>query len=108
MTPLICLLLRQTEILTGSYDIKFRKALRLATQAKACGAYLTYADLGYLLGIHPVAISKLIKANPKIVVPLRGASCDIGRGITHRRNIIKLYLEMHTETSNSFKNRTLL
>lgn len=79
-------------------DIKFKKALRLATQAKACGAYLTYADLGYLLGIHPVAISRLIKANPKIVVPLRGASCDIGRGITHRRNIIKLYLEMHTET----------
>ena len=79
-------------------DIKFRKATRLATQAKACGAYLTYADLGYLLGIHPVAISRLIKANPKIAVPLRGASCDIGQGITHRRNIIKLYLEMHTET----------
>lgn len=89
-------------------DIKFKKALRLATQAKACGAYLTYADLGYLLGIHPVAISRLIKANPKIAVPLRGASCDIGCGITHRRNIIKLYLEMHTETSNSFKDRALL
>jgi len=32
------------------------------------------------------------------VVPLRGHSCDIGQGITHRRKIIGLYLEMHTET----------
>ncbi|NQT66198.1 MAG: DUF1670 domain-containing protein [Actinobacteria bacterium] len=79
-------------------DIKFRKVVRLAAQAKACGGYLTYADLGYLLGIHSEAISRLVKANSKVVVPLRGSSCDIGQGITHRRKIIKLYLEMHTET----------
>ena len=79
-------------------DIKFRKVVRLATQAKVCGGYLTYADLGYLLGIHSEAISRLVKANSKIVVPLRGSSCDIGQGITHRRKIIGLYLEMHTET----------
>lgn len=79
-------------------DIKFKKAVRLAAQAKAAGAYLTYADLGYLLGIHSEAISRLIKANPSVVVPLRGQSCDIGQGITHRKKIISLYLEMHTET----------
>jgi len=79
-------------------DIKFNKAIRLATQAKAAGAYLTYADLGYLLGIHSEAISRLIKASPAVVVPLRGQSCDIGQGITHRKKIIGLYLEMHTET----------
>lgn len=33
-----------------------------------------------------------------MLVPLRGLECDIGRGITHRRKIIELYLEMHTET----------
>ena len=79
-------------------DIKFKKAVRLSTQAKACGAYLTYADLGYLLGIHSEAISRLIKASPGVVVPLRGQSCDIGQGLTHRKKIICLYLEMHTET----------
>jgi len=79
-------------------DIKFKKAIRLAGQAKAYGAYLTYADLGYLLGIHCQAISRLVKASPAVVVPLRGQSCDIGQGITHRKKIIALYLEMHTET----------
>lgn len=79
-------------------DIKFQKILRYATQAKHSGGYLTYADLGYLLGIHPEAISRLVRANPKVAVPLRGVECDIGRGITHRRKIIRLYLEMHTET----------
>ena len=79
-------------------DIKFQKILRYTTQAKYAGGYLTYADLGYLLGIHPEAISRLVRSNPAVAVPLRGAECDIGRGVTHRRKIIQLYLEMHTET----------
>ncbi|GAG88409.1 unnamed protein product, partial [marine sediment metagenome] len=53
-------------------DIKFKKIARLSTQAKQCGGYLTYADLSYLLGIHCTAISNTVKANPKVVVPLRG------------------------------------
>ena len=79
-------------------DIKFRKVLRYATQAKYAGGYLTYADLGYLLGIHPEAISRLVRSHPAVAVPLRGVECDIGRGVTHRKKIIQLYLEMHTET----------
>ncbi len=79
-------------------DIKFRKILRYATQAKYAGGYLTYADLGHLMGIHPEAISRLVRGSPTVAVPLRGAECDIGRGVTHRRKIIQLYLEMHTET----------
>ena len=78
--------------------IKFKKIVRISTQAKVCGAYLTHADLSYLLGIHCSAISNILKANPSVAVPLRGAECDIGRGITHRKEIIKLYLDMHTET----------
>ncbi|MDA8097903.1 MAG: DUF1670 domain-containing protein [Clostridia bacterium] len=78
--------------------VKLEKVLRCATKAKHGGAYLTYADLGYLLGIHPEAIARLVKANPKVVIPLRGAECDIGRGVTHRKKIIQLYMEMHTET----------
>jgi len=79
-------------------DIKFKKILRISTQAKLSGAYLTHADLSYLLGIHCSAISNILKANLSVAVPLRGACCDIGRGITHRKEIIKLYLDMHTET----------
>jgi len=78
--------------------VKFRKVLRYATQAKFQGGYLSYADLGYLLGIHTEAIRRLIEENRKIVVPLRGLECDIGRGVTHRRRIVELYLQMYTET----------
>lgn len=79
-------------------NIKFQKVLRYATQAKYAGGYLTYADLSHLLGIHPEAISRLVRSNPTMVVPLREAERDIGRGVTHRKKIIQLYLEMHTET----------
>jgi len=78
--------------------MKVRKALRYATEAKRAGGYLTYADLGYLLGIHPAAISTLVQKEEKTILPLRGAECDIGRGVTHRREIIKIFLELYTET----------
>jgi hypothetical protein len=78
--------------------IKFSKIVRYTTQAKYQGGYLTQADLSYLLGIHTVAVQRLIDDNQVVVIPLRGRECDIGRGITHRRKIIELYLQMHTET----------
>lgn len=79
-------------------QIKFNKVLRYATEAKRDGGYLTYADLGYLLGIHTEAIRRLVQQNPQVVVPLRGLECDIGRGVSHRKKIIELYLQMYTET----------
>ena len=78
--------------------MKVKKAMRYATEAKRCGGYLTYADLGYLLGIHPAAISALVQKEEKTIIPLRGSECDIGRGVTHRREIIKMFLELYTET----------
>jgi hypothetical protein len=78
--------------------MKVRKALRYAAEAKRCGGYLTYADLGYLLGIHPAAISALVQREQPTIIPLRGAECDIGRGVTHRREIIRMFLELYTET----------
>lgn len=83
---------------TASAISSSRRCCAIPPQAKYAGGYLTYADLGHLLGIHPEAISRLVRSNPAVAVPLRGAECDIGRGVTHRRKIIQLYLEMHTET----------
>jgi len=79
-------------------ELKLKKALRYAVQAKSSGGYLTYADLSYLLGIHTEAIRGIIQKNPDVAVPLRGAERDMGRGVTHRRKIIELYLQMYTET----------
>ena len=78
--------------------MKVKKALRYAAEAKRCGGYLTYADLGYLLGIHPAAISALVQKEQPTILPLRGSECDIGRGVTHRREIIRMFLELYTET----------
>jgi len=78
--------------------MKVKKALRYATEAKRGGGYLTYADLGFLLGIHPAAISTLVQKEHPTIIPLRGAECDIGRGVTHRREIIRMLLELYTET----------
>lgn len=79
-------------------DLKRRKILRLTTEAKRQGAYLTYADLSYLLGIHSEAIRGHIERDPPLAAPLRGRERDIGRGVSHKEKIIELYLQMHTET----------
>jgi hypothetical protein len=85
-----------------SYDrisqMKFSKILRYATSAKYQGGYLTQADLSYLLGIHTVAIGRLLALEDKLVVPLRGVARDIGRGVSHRRKILELYMNFYTET----------
>jgi hypothetical protein len=79
-------------------EMKWRKAMRYAVEAKRSGGYFTQADLGYLLGIHPGAIAKLLQENEKVLVPLRGAECDIGRAPSHRRRILELFLQMYTES----------
>jgi len=79
-------------------EIKFNRILRYSTEAKRAGGYLTYADLSYLMGINAESLRKLVNDNSKVVIPLRGRECDIGRGISHKRKIISLYLQMYTET----------
>ncbi len=79
-------------------DLKFARIQRYAGEARAQGALLTLPDLAMLLGVHVSVIRRLMAAHPKVVVPTRGRVKDIGRGVTHRRQIVELYLQMHTET----------
>jgi len=39
-----------------------------------------------------------VNAHPEVVVPTRGRVKDIGRGVSHKVQIVELYLQMHTET----------
>jgi hypothetical protein len=78
--------------------LKFARILRYATEARAQGALLTLPDLAMLMGIHINAVKHAIAENRNVVVPTRGLVKDIGRGQTHRREIVELYLQMHTET----------
>jgi len=84
--------------------LKWAKLLRLSTAAKAQGACLNQADVAFLLGVEVGVIQRLMQANPKVVLPLRGNVMDIGPGLTHVRQIITLYLQGYTETE--IKQRT--
>ena len=84
--------------------LKWVKLLRLSTAAKAQGACLNQADIAFLLGVEVGVIQRLMQANPKVVLPLRGNVMDIGPGLTHVRQIISLYLQGYTETE--IKHRT--
>lgn len=78
--------------------LKFNRLVRYATEARAQGALLTLPDLAVLMGMHVDAIRRQLAAHPQVVVPTRGRVKDIGRGVTHKAEIVELYLEMHTET----------
>lgn len=84
--------------------LKWARLLRLTTAARAQGACLNQADIAFLLGVEVGVVQRLMQANPKVVLPLRGNVMDIGPGLTHVRQIIALYLQGYTETE--IKNRT--
>jgi hypothetical protein len=79
-------------------ELKFARLLRWATQARAQGALLTLPDLAVLAGISVDAVRRQLAAHPEVVVPTRGRVKDIGRGLTHKTQIVELYLQLHTET----------
>ena len=79
-------------------ELKFARLLRWATQARAQGALLTLPDLAVLSGISVDAVRRRLAAHPEVVVPTRGRVKDIGRGLTHKTQIVELYLQLHTET----------
>jgi len=79
-------------------ELKFGRIVRYATESRAQGALLSLPDLAVLMGIHVDAIRRQLAAHPGMVVPTRGRVKDIGRGVTHRAQIVELYLQMHTES----------
>ena len=82
-------------------DLKLQKIIRYTEKAKASGAFLSHADLAYLLGISTSVIERLQAAQIQeniIPFPTRGREADMGRSVTHRAEIIKLWMEIYTET----------
>jgi len=81
--------------------LKLQKAQRYAEQAKAQGAYLTHGDLSYLLGVSTFVIGRLQASQIKkgdTPFPTRGREADIGRAVSHRTQIIDLWMQLYTET----------
>lgn len=78
-----------------SASLRKRRIARWADQAFDQGALLTQLDFAILLGICDAVVSKYvneIQQNGKLL-PTRGNIHDLSGAITHKREIITLYLE---------------
>ena len=80
-----------------SNGLKLAKIIRFATAAKAQGGLLTVPDLAFLVGLAPQSIVRIV-ADSKLYVPTRGREWDIGPGLTHKTQIVTLYVQGYTET----------
>lgn len=81
----------------SSTALKVSKAVRLATAARRQGGLLSLPDLSFLLGMEVSALQRAI-ARSGLLLPTRGTIMDIGRGVTHRVEILTLYVQGHTES----------
>ncbi|MCP3678892.1 MAG: DUF1670 domain-containing protein, partial [Gammaproteobacteria bacterium] len=84
---------------------KWNKAVRYCLQAQNQNTNLTQYDLSYLLGVSVAVVKNLMKKNKQFHIPTRGNAHDIGPGVSHAEQIIKLHLEGYTETEIKFKTR---
>lgn len=75
-------------------EIREKKMVRLFKEAFEQGALLTHSDVAFLLHVSCGTVSKQVNeymVRTGEVVPTRGIVQDIGRSLTHKRIIIRLY-----------------
>ena len=75
--------------------LRKRRIIRWTDEAFNQGALLTQLDLAMLLGICDAVISKYVQEiqNTGTILPTRGNIHDLSGAVTHKREIITLYLE---------------
>lgn len=82
-------------------QLQRRRVIRWFYEAARQGGYLTYQDVCLYSGacIHTMSswVRKYQDKN-NTVVPTRGSMHDIGRGISHKKQIIRLYLQGKIES----------
>ncbi|MEW5807105.1 MAG: DUF1670 domain-containing protein [Acidobacteriota bacterium] len=77
-------------------EIKEKKMARLFREAFEQGALLTHSDLAFLLHLSTGTVSKQVREYMEKtgeILPSRGIVHDIGRAVTHKKIIIRLYRE---------------
>jgi len=93
--------------------IKDRRMVRLINEAKQQGMVLSLADLSAIMLLSPAILSKRTRKYQKEIgkmLPTSGNALDIGRGITHKRDVVELYakgynpLEISRTTGHELKN----
>lgn len=99
LTPIVLTLISKEdlEMKRAAYsdrEIMETKIARIFKEAYEQGALLTHSDIAYLLHVSTGTVSKQTKAYMERtgeILPTRGIIQDIGRAITHKRIILKLY-----------------
>jgi hypothetical protein len=79
-------------------EVREQQIARLFQEAYDQGAVLTNVDVGMLVGVSPATIGKQVHEwmeREGKVLPTRGIVHDLGPTMTHKRIIIKRYLEGH-------------
>jgi hypothetical protein len=94
-------------------DLRRERAIRFFFEAEKQGGLLTLTDVGWFVGASTGAVGSWVRAHQAAtgeIVPTRGTLHDIGRGTTHKRMIVRLYLngklpsEIARATSHALKN----
>lgn len=79
-----------------SAELRRERAVRFFFEAEEQGGLLTLADVAWFVGANTSTISTWVRAHQAEtgqIVPTRGTLHDLGRGTTHKRMIVRLYLD---------------
>jgi hypothetical protein len=77
-------------------ELRRERAIRFFFEAEKQGGLLTLADVAWFVGAGIHSVSSWVRAHQATtgeIVPTRGTLHDIGRGTTHKRLIVRLYLQ---------------
>jgi len=78
----------------GLHGLRQHKLLRMTNEAIDQGGVLTYEDLAFILTSSVITIKRDMSAMRRkgIILPSRGWRHEMGRGQTHKTQILELYL----------------
>ncbi len=84
----------EVQIRHGTASRRRQQILRMALEAQEQGALLTQEDLAFLLGrdVRTIRADIAVLRTQQLVVPTRGTVQDIGPGVTHKEQAIRLWL----------------
>jgi len=99
LTPVILTLISEEDLVMknagySDKEIREKKIARLFREAYEQNALLTHSDVAFLLNVSTGTVSKQVREYMERtgeVLPTRGIIHDIGRALTHKRIIIRLY-----------------
>ena len=84
----------------GLAESRRKRMLRLANESQEQGALLTHEDLANICCTSPSTVKRDTAKlrNEGYLVPTRGQMKDIGRGLSHKRKIVEMYLRNYQFT----------